>query len=251
MSGYEEIISKKDLLDILDTTSDCLRCSSATDINDIMSSFGELIDFRYAIYGLATLDRNGTIVKYDTINLSYPSEWLELYKANELHRLDPIAKENFLSYDLQYWADTYKKDPSSLAFSSVAGEFNLSDGYTYGVANSSRTEGCIFSIAGMVQKHSRTEFILNRLVPHFHQAFSAVLSAPKMKSRLAVSLSNREREILNWVKNGKSSWEVSAILAISERTVKFHVDNIMKKLDAVSRTHAVAVALSAGLIDIE
>lgn len=64
-------------------------------------------------------------------------------------------------------------------------------------------------------------------------------------------LSNREKEILQWLMNGKSTWDISPILGISERTIKFHIDNIMKKLDAVNRTHAVAIALNTGLIEID
>jgi DNA-binding CsgD family transcriptional regulator len=56
-------------------------------------------------------------------------------------------------------------------------------------------------------------------------------------------LSCREKEILQWVAAGKSTWDVSTILKISESTVKFHIGNVMKKLDAVNRTHAVAIAL--------
>ena len=41
------------------------------------------------------------------------------------------------------------------------------------------------------------------------------------------------------------------ILGISERTVKFHIKNIMQKLDVVSRPQAVAVAIEQGLIEIE
>jgi DNA-binding CsgD family transcriptional regulator len=62
------------------------------------------------------------------------------------------------------------------------------------------------------------------------------------------NLSEREKEVLSWSKRGKSSWEISAILDISERTVNFHVNNIMQKLNAVSRTQAVAVAIERGLI---
>jgi DNA-binding CsgD family transcriptional regulator len=64
-------------------------------------------------------------------------------------------------------------------------------------------------------------------------------------------LSDREREILQWVAEGKSNWDVSAILNISERTVKFHVGSIMKKLNAVNRTHAVAIAMHDEIIEIK
>jgi DNA-binding CsgD family transcriptional regulator len=65
------------------------------------------------------------------------------------------------------------------------------------------------------------------------------------------NLSKREIEVLTWSKEGKSSWEISAILNISERTVNFHINNIMQKLNAVSRTQAVAVAIERGLINTE
>ncbi len=62
------------------------------------------------------------------------------------------------------------------------------------------------------------------------------------------SLSLREKEVLNWLKQGKSSNEASAILEISERTVNYHVNNIMAKLNAASRTHAISLAIERGLI---
>lgn len=67
----------------------------------------------------------------------------------------------------------------------------------------------------------------------------------------SIFLSLREKEVLNWLKKGKSNWDISNILGISRRTVSFHVTNIMQKLNAVSRTQAVAVAIERGLIDTE
>ncbi|GBE03501.1 MAG TPA: response regulator [Nitrospirae bacterium] len=62
------------------------------------------------------------------------------------------------------------------------------------------------------------------------------------------TLSMREKEVLKWLKIGKSSWDISIILGISERTVNFHVTNIMSKLDAMTRTQAVAISIEKGLI---
>lgn len=55
-------------------------------------------------------------------------------------------------------------------------------------------------------------------------------------------------EILRWLKEGKSNWEISMILKISERTVKYHVKNICAKLDAINRTRAVVVAMDRGIL---
>ncbi len=62
-------------------------------------------------------------------------------------------------------------------------------------------------------------------------------------------LSPREKEMLGWIMQGKSTWDISLIINISERTVKFHIDNAMKKLSALNRAHAVAIAMENELIN--
>jgi len=64
-----------------------------------------------------------------------------------------------------------------------------------------------------------------------------------------INLTPREGEILNWIMQGKSTWDISNILNISESTVKFHIDKAMKKLGAVNRAHAVAIAMRNDLLD--
>lgn len=76
------------------------------------------------------------------------------------------------------------------------------------------------------------------------------------KSRLpeqnAISpLSRREREILHWVAYGKTSYEISIIVGLSERTVNFHVANVVSKLNAANRTHAAVKAALMGLINVD
>jgi DNA-binding CsgD family transcriptional regulator len=61
-------------------------------------------------------------------------------------------------------------------------------------------------------------------------------------------LSAREVEILSLASHGKTAPEMSAALTISERTVAFHINNIVEKLGASNKTHAVALALRQGLI---
>ena len=49
----------------------------------------------------------------------------------------------------------------------------------------------------------------------------------------AVRLTERERDSLALVEEGKTDWEISVILSVSEATARFHVDNGRKKLGAV------------------
>jgi DNA-binding CsgD family transcriptional regulator len=64
-------------------------------------------------------------------------------------------------------------------------------------------------------------------------------------------LSPKENDVLHLVRQGKSTAEIAAIMDISPRTVKFHVGNIMGKLSAENRAHAVAIALERKLINEE
>ena len=62
------------------------------------------------------------------------------------------------------------------------------------------------------------------------------------------ALTPRELEGLRWTMEGKTAWEVGAILGISERTAVLHVNNAMHKLGCVSKHAAVLKALRLGLI---
>lgn len=64
-------------------------------------------------------------------------------------------------------------------------------------------------------------------------------------------ITNREKEMLHWLRQGKTSWEISKILGISENTVNFHIKNIMHKLEAVNRPHLVALAVQKGILNID
>jgi DNA-binding NarL/FixJ family response regulator len=62
-------------------------------------------------------------------------------------------------------------------------------------------------------------------------------------------LTAREREILKLLADGMSNSDVAAKLFISQETVKSHVRHILTKLEADTRTHAVAIALRESMID--
>ncbi|MCA1360852.1 helix-turn-helix transcriptional regulator [Bradyrhizobium sp. IC3069] len=63
-----------------------------------------------------------------------------------------------------------------------------------------------------------------------------------------VVLSEREKQCLRWIEQGKSSWEIGVILNVSENTVNFHVKNAMRKLETTSRTQCVVKARRLGLL---
>jgi DNA-binding NarL/FixJ family response regulator len=63
-------------------------------------------------------------------------------------------------------------------------------------------------------------------------------------------LTVREIEVLRLIATGNANKEIGAKLSVSEDTVKRHVTNILGKLDANDRTHAVTIALKRGIIEL-
>ncbi len=85
--------------------------------------------------------------------------------------------------------------------------------------------------------------------PLFEQV--STISGPAFdgdRGRPSNPLSPRELECLIWSADGKTSWEISEILNVSERTVNAHLGRAIRKLGVVSRTQAAAEAIRRGLI---
>ncbi|MFY9513856.1 MAG: XrtB/PEP-CTERM-associated transcriptional regulator EpsA [Rubrivivax sp.] len=102
---------------------------------------------------------------------------------------------------------------------------------------------------------------LDLLLPHLHTVWLRVVAAerelapptpaPRAQARAATprGVTDRERQILSWVREGKSNQQIAEVLGISPLTVKNHVQKILRKLGASNRAQAVAEAMALGLLD--
>lgn len=77
------------------------------------------------------------------------------------------------------------------------------------------------------------------------------LSRAKHETPAPDQLTGREIELLSLVAHGRSNREIAGDLSISENTVKFHMKNIIQKLQVSNRTEAVTVAISDGILDLD
>jgi DNA-binding CsgD family transcriptional regulator len=84
------------------------------------------------------------------------------------------------------------------------------------------------------------------LANYFHQHILRIYGNDAENQML---VSARELDCLKWVAAGKTAWEASVILGISERTVRFHLNAAREKLNCLTTTQAVAKAVSQQLID--
>lgn len=86
---------------------------------------------------------------------------------------------------------------------------------------------------------------LKVLLNYFH---SHVLRINGVDTTSEILMSARELDCLSWTAAGKTAWEASVILGISERTVRFHLNVAREKLNCATTTQAVAKAVSQQLI---
>ncbi|MBS1196841.1 MAG: hypothetical protein H6R18_626 [Proteobacteria bacterium] len=94
--------------------------------------------------------------------------------------------------------------------------------------------------------------ILELVTPSLSLALTQALGTEKNEEdfvgTVQILISKRQREILQWIYQGKTNWEISKILDINEETVKYHVDHAMTKLNAKTRAQAIGRALEIGAI---
>ena len=80
---------------------------------------------------------------------------------------------------------------------------------------------------------------------YFHQHILRIYGHDTESDML---VSARELDCLKWVAEGKTAWEASIILGISERTVRFHLNSAREKMRCTTTTQAVAKAVAQRLI---
>ncbi len=245
-------LSGNDALTLLEIVQQCLFSKSRKDFVSIFPKLQGLFAFDYADAILGYHDDKTGIVSDFGINVSMPKEWIREYISRKYLQIDPIVKENFMFYTPQYWSDTKKKSACCKEMNSLYNDFGMKEGYTHGsrlqVTGKYGSKICFSSPSMKYDK--RTFAILEIVVPHLHLALYHLYDR-RHPENAGVTLTTREREVLNWLKQGKTSWDISVILGISECTVNYHVYNIMEKLGATNRPQAVAVATRLGLIDFD
>ena len=87
---------------------------------------------------------------------------------------------------------------------------------------------------------------------HAGEAYISPVAAARLTGRLGGSdLTPRERDVLRLIVAGCSNKEISTRLKVAEGTVKAHVNRVLRKLDATSRTQAITEAMRRGLVHLQ
>lgn len=198
---------------------------------------------------LKTPADNNAEVSFELINLSFPDDWIKEY-INEGHFYhDPIKSylQQNPGLDFCSWGEILGQvtNCKEILFRARLEHHQLTEGITLVERQPQSARASYFSFGGReIARDLRAISLLRFLLPFmdlvFRNGSAEVAPTPP--------LSTREKDILSWAMYGKTNGAIADALHISERTVKFHVQNIMRKLNASNRAQAVAIALQAGAI---
>jgi LuxR family quorum-sensing system transcriptional regulator SolR len=235
-TGWEEVYS------------DLRRMSDEQQLFQRLAGSVQQFGFDYCSYGIRVpLPISNPSVK---IFDSYPVGWMTHYRENDFLTIDPTVRLGERSPELIVWSDqTFASAPRLWT---DARDFGLS----VGIAQPSWAAHGMFGLLTLARSNeplSRSEVShLSKQVLVATNLFHALmcrLLEPKLLPGVRISLTPREREVMRWTGEGKTAHSIGGILNISERTVNFHINNVLAKLNSTNKIQAVVKAYVSGLID--
>jgi DNA-binding CsgD family transcriptional regulator len=245
IKDLDKYLTKSEILDLLHILDSSRHCIDDEEIKKLVLDLKKIVPFDCFSYGYATANKE----ILHTVILDYPLDYLDRYFEKKYEQIDPVFTELMEQRKVVNWHDVdriYDKRPEIIV-NHEAKEFGLMDGFIYGGDDPKNIS--TFWFAGKhIERNNRSKAVIEFAVRALTYSLRELYEKTNKGTR-QVTLSNKEIEVLSWLKEGKSSWDISVIMRISERTVNFHVNNIIAKLDAMNRTHAVAIALTERLID--
>lgn len=185
-------------------------------------------------------------------------DWRMHYVDNGMANYDELLRSGLSSVAPTTWtkfcAETQISDGQKLLFDE-ARSFGLEDGFYLPIH---QPDGSMHGVSMMVphrlEADSRLLAALHLLAIYYSIAANRLgLSPPEPPSPPEASkslLTPRQRQCLQWVRAGKSSWEIGEILSLSEHTISEHLEEARRRLKVHTTTQAVIEAALRGLIHI-
>jgi DNA-binding CsgD family transcriptional regulator len=186
-----------------------------------------------------------------------PPGWRDYYVRHVHNRSDPLHLQALQGSRPILWTRVSRLSPQ---FFSRARDFGLITGSTHTVHGPGAQWSSLSFICDRdgheVEQHmAATLGSCQMLAIYVHDAVSIIMREPSAAASdgpgcapVPLALNPREREILGLAAAGHTNSGIAGMLAISDRTVVFHLRNAREKLGAANCVHAVSKALTLGLI---
>ena len=228
------------------------RAATPQDVFDGLTSFTGHYGLTSMIAGTIPSPKERKAAQEQRLLVSaFPAEWIDRYFEQGYVRIDPIVRRMKRDSSPFLWSESlpFADAKHSVAVKRMideASEFKLNNGIAVPMITldgvmafvSLGGEAIELPPAGLGMISMISTFAVARAIDLRHQE----------KERPAPRLTPREIECLKWVADGKTDWEISVILKVSEHTADKHLANALRKLGARSRAQAVAQAIRWRLI---
>lgn len=243
--GYRSL---EDYASILTATS---LDQLAIELRKLISSIG----FEHYLYGSHIKMPNGEILQY--IFSGYPDKWMEKYLSAGYIYLDPVVEYCSAPNKLLplHWQENMFDTDERKCFMEDARAHGLTSGVSIPVRGGN-SDVAVFSVANpfnSADAHAHSAHQAGAMYvisSYLHEAIRNLVYAQELGGVETPNLTSKEIECLTWWGSGKTVDEIGLILAISARTVRFHLDNAKFKLGANTKSQAIARACSLGLISV-
>lgn len=186
---------------------------------------------------------------------TYSGDWKEHYFSMNYGETDPVIMAGMRGFLPVDWSLIPKTGKSAHRFFGEAQEFGISPrGLTVPVRGS-KGETALLSVNSHLPAAdwiSYKKCHISDITYFAHLLHHEILETfTQNDSGKAVKLTPRERQVLVWASQGKTCWETAKILKLAERTVNFYLRNATHKLNAVTKTQAVATAIAENHIIVD
>lgn len=231
-----------------------LRADSLDEVAAAASAYARRLGFQHYGYAAKRMTPDGDDYRYFH---DFDSEWGASYEAlrrTEVERDDARVLQARAGLPAAAWnargeisytrADIGRRARRLLQ---IAGEFGLRTGITVPCpAPGTRWAFMTFTTDGL---HDVREMLPAVAASnYFAGCVQATMNRLLRPSDATPQLSRRERDALAWAAHGKTAWEISTILGISERTANFHLQRATRRLGAPNLKAAIARAVALGLV---
>lgn len=232
---------------------ECTGVQTATEFSSVIEgSFCDVLPHEMMLCGIGGVSQHGSHL-HKILNRNYPLEYFEPMRDADGKLDSPLMKRWRETQEPQFFQSGRDDNELPAEWVRLFKKHKLRNTIGHGVLDLTGTFSSFFifsNVPGEIgPEHA---FLLKILTPHLHFALARALATVEeyhgSLGKTRKPLSERQREILYWLHEGKTNWEIAKILNLSELNVKYHIDQIFLKLEVRSRVHAVSKANDLGLL---
>jgi LuxR family transcriptional regulator, quorum-sensing system regulator BjaR1 len=216
-------------------------------LNAAVSSSIATFGYRYHCFASAQTPKRRMLDQRKLL-ISWPCDWYLQYGECRFVEHDVVASSFRTKARSFRWSDLQFQTAASRRVMQIASDdFSMKKGFAVPVFGLNGYEAGL-SLAGPDIDDSEEANSAVELIAVY--AFNQLTKIKSCKADVETVLRPREREVMQWVAAGKTTWDIGAILHISSDTVNKTIGSAMRRLEVHTRAQAVSEALRRREIEI-